>query len=153
MKAPAGYEVDFFWTVVHELRQPLSVISGEVQIAKRVFTSDPSRATKALERSLAQIARIDRILEELHARAARRPQHTRRSSGPRARRVPGVSASSLCECLADRCDHETSSRTAFTSSSASNGLGSVSAAPIARAMSRACGRPLTTTKGVGRPAR
>jgi K+-sensing histidine kinase KdpD len=62
-------EVDFFWAVVHELRQPLTSITGKAQLAKRLLTSDPRRASEALDQVVAQIGRVDRVLTELHDRA------------------------------------------------------------------------------------
>ncbi len=62
-------EVDFFWTVVHELRQPLTSITGKAQLAKRLLMTDPLRASEALDHVLAQIGQVDRVLSELHERA------------------------------------------------------------------------------------
>jgi signal transduction histidine kinase len=61
-------EEDFFWAVVHELRQPLTSITGQAQLAKRLLTTDPLRAGEALDHVVAQVGRIDRVLTELHAR-------------------------------------------------------------------------------------
>jgi signal transduction histidine kinase len=61
--------MDFFWMVVHELRQPLTSISGQAQIAKEFLATDPIRATRALEHVVTDIRRIDRLLVELHDRA------------------------------------------------------------------------------------
>lgn len=55
--------------MVYELRQPLSSITGELQLAKRFLMSDPARAARSLEQAMSQIARIDRLLDELHDRA------------------------------------------------------------------------------------
>lgn len=62
-------EEDFFWAVVHELRQPLTSITGQTQLAKRLLTTDPLRAGEALDLVVAQVGRIDRVLTELRARA------------------------------------------------------------------------------------
>jgi signal transduction histidine kinase len=62
-------EEDFFWAVVYELRQPLTSITGQAQLAKRLLATDPLRAGEALDLVVAQVGRIDRVLTELRARA------------------------------------------------------------------------------------
>jgi signal transduction histidine kinase len=68
-------EEDFFWAVVHELRQPLTSIAGQAQLAKRLLTTDPLRADEALDLVVAQVGRIDRVLTELRARAQPTTHH------------------------------------------------------------------------------
>ena len=58
-------ERDLFATTVHELRSPLTTISGQVQLARRFVAKDPAREREALSVALAQVARIDRLLDEL----------------------------------------------------------------------------------------
>jgi nitrogen-specific signal transduction histidine kinase len=65
----AGAEIDFFWMVVYELRQPLTTITGDIQLAKKSLKADPERALRTLEHATTQISRIDRLLVELHDRA------------------------------------------------------------------------------------
>ncbi len=60
---------DFYGTVVYELRQPLTALNGQVQLAKRLLETDPSRATEALDQVVTQIARINMMLVELRDRA------------------------------------------------------------------------------------
>ena len=55
----------FFSTVVHELRTPLTAISCQIQLARRNLTHDPERLDMALDRALAQVARMDRLISEL----------------------------------------------------------------------------------------
>jgi len=55
----------FFSTVVHELRTPLTAISAQVQVARRNNHRDPERWAMALDRALAQVARMDRLISEL----------------------------------------------------------------------------------------
>jgi signal transduction histidine kinase len=55
----------FFSTVVHELRTPLTAISCQIQLARRNLTRDPERQGMALDRALAQVARMDRLISEL----------------------------------------------------------------------------------------
>jgi signal transduction histidine kinase len=62
-------EMDFYDTVVCELRQPLTSITAEVQLAKRLLKTDPSRAGEALDLVVQYITRIDRLLVELRDRA------------------------------------------------------------------------------------
>ena len=70
MKSTAGDpEDDFYGTVVYELRQPLTALNGQVQLAKRLLETDPSRATEALDHVVTQIARINMMLVELRDRA------------------------------------------------------------------------------------
>jgi signal transduction histidine kinase len=55
----------FFSTVVHELRTPLTAISSQIQLARRNNLRDPERWRMALDRALAQVARMDRLISEL----------------------------------------------------------------------------------------
>jgi len=66
MKDP---EDDFYGTVVCELRQPLTALNGQVQLAKRLIETDPSRASEALDQVVTQIARLNLMLVELRDRA------------------------------------------------------------------------------------
>lgn len=58
-------ESELFATTVHELRSPLTTISGQVQMARRFVARDPAREREALGVALAQVARMDRLLDEL----------------------------------------------------------------------------------------
>lgn len=58
-------ESELFATTVHELRSPLTTISGQVQMACRFVAKDPAREREALGVALAQVARMDRLLDEL----------------------------------------------------------------------------------------
>lgn len=70
MKTPTeSIEIDFCDSVVYELRQPLTSITGHVQLAKRLLAADPSRASDALDQVVTQIARINLMLAELRDRA------------------------------------------------------------------------------------
>ncbi len=60
---------DFYDTVVCELRQPLTVLNGQIQLAKRLLETDPSRTNEALDQVVTQIARINLMLVELRDRA------------------------------------------------------------------------------------
>ena len=60
---------DFYGTVVCELRQPLTALNGQVQLAKRLLETDPSRASEALDHVVTQIARLNLMLVELRDRA------------------------------------------------------------------------------------
>ena len=66
MKDP---EEDFYGTVVCELRQPLTALNGQIQRAKRLLETDPSRASEALDQVVTQIARLNMMLVELRDRA------------------------------------------------------------------------------------
>jgi signal transduction histidine kinase len=61
--------MDFYDSVVYTLRQPLTSITGQAQLAKRLLETDPSRAGDALDQVVTQIARINLMLGELRDRA------------------------------------------------------------------------------------
>lgn len=61
----ASADMDLFATTVHELRSPLTSISGQVQLARRFVARDPAREREALNLALSQVARMDRLLDEL----------------------------------------------------------------------------------------
>jgi len=61
----ASAETDLFAITVHELRSPLTSISGQVQLARRFVARDPAREREALNLALSQVARMDRLLDEL----------------------------------------------------------------------------------------
>ena len=63
--AVSDSESKLFATTVHELRSPLTTISGQVQMARRFVAKDPAREREALSVALAQVARMDRLLDEL----------------------------------------------------------------------------------------
>jgi len=58
-------ETDLFSTVVHELRQPLTVIRGQLQLGRRQIGSDPGRERRAIDTALAQVDRMARLIGEL----------------------------------------------------------------------------------------
>ena len=61
---------DFFSTAVHELRTPLTSVLGQAQLALRYIDTDPARARSAIERTIEQAGRMNRLIGELldHAR-------------------------------------------------------------------------------------
>lgn len=58
-------KTDFFTTAIHELKTPLTVISGQLQRARRLMTNDPERGRGAMDLALAQITRMDRLIHGL----------------------------------------------------------------------------------------
>jgi signal transduction histidine kinase len=62
-------DLDFYGSVVAELRQPLTTISGQAQLAKQLMRTDPDRASEALDHVVAQIGRMKMLLGELRDRA------------------------------------------------------------------------------------
>ena len=56
---------DFFATVVHELRAPLTVIKGQTQLARRQIGKDPVRERAAIDSALAQMDRMGRLISDL----------------------------------------------------------------------------------------
>jgi signal transduction histidine kinase len=69
MKHEGDPELDFYGSVVAELRQPLTTISGNAQLAKELMRTDPDRAGEALDQVVAQIGRMKMLLGELRDRA------------------------------------------------------------------------------------
>jgi len=64
-----GPEQDFYEQIVAELRQPLTTISGNAQLARQLMRTDPDRASAALDQLVAQIGRMKMLLGELRDRA------------------------------------------------------------------------------------
>jgi len=58
---------DNAWTLVHELRQPMTLISGHAQLARKHLRTNVDRAEAELSEVIAEIARIDRILGQVLA--------------------------------------------------------------------------------------
>ena len=63
--APDWPETDLFRTVVHELRGPLTVIRGQLQLARRRIGQDPERERHAVDGALAQVDRMDHLITDL----------------------------------------------------------------------------------------
>lgn len=63
-------QAEFFGMAIHELRSPLTTISGQLQRARRLMADDAPRAAEALERALAQVGRMNRLMTDVldHAR-------------------------------------------------------------------------------------
>ena len=68
-RTEADPELDFYGSVVSELKQPLTTISGNAQLAKQLMRTDPDRASVALDQVVAQIGRMRMLLGELRDRA------------------------------------------------------------------------------------
>jgi signal transduction histidine kinase len=56
---------DFFSMALHELRTPLTSVIGQAQLARRFLEKDPARAVEALDRTLDQATRMNRLMTEL----------------------------------------------------------------------------------------
>jgi len=56
---------DFFSTALHELRTPLTSIMGQAQLARRFVERDPARAVEAIDRTLDQAKRMNRLMTAL----------------------------------------------------------------------------------------
>lgn len=56
---------DFFSTAVHELKTPLTVISGQLQRAGKLMATDPERGRAAMAIAQQQIERMDRLIAGL----------------------------------------------------------------------------------------
>ena len=61
-----GDDRDPVAVMVHELRQPLTTISGRVHLAKRYLASDAVLADRALDEVANQVRRMDRLLREMN---------------------------------------------------------------------------------------
>jgi signal transduction histidine kinase len=62
--APAD-QSDLFAIVVHELRQPLTVIRGQLQLGQRQIGKDQTREREAMAVAVAQVDRMDALLTAL----------------------------------------------------------------------------------------
>lgn len=58
-------ESDLFGTIVHELRGPLTVIRGQVQLARGRIGRDPVRERTALDSAIEQVDRMGQLITEL----------------------------------------------------------------------------------------
>lgn len=56
---------DFFSTAIHELKTPLTVISGQLQRARKLTTTDPERGRAAMDIAQQQIERMNRLIAGL----------------------------------------------------------------------------------------
>jgi signal transduction histidine kinase len=75
---PAEEQTEFWTTIVFQLRQPMTAVSGQAQRAQRLLTTDPERAGQAMDQVVAQIARLDRVLDQLLKHVgAHEPMETR----------------------------------------------------------------------------
>jgi len=61
----AADDADLFATVVHELRQPLTVIRGQLQLGLRHIGTDKTRERSAIELAIEQVDRMSRLLGEM----------------------------------------------------------------------------------------
>jgi signal transduction histidine kinase len=62
---------EFCWSVIFELRQPMTAVRGHAQRAQHLMKTDPLRAHEALDIVLEQMSRMDNILVGLHERERR----------------------------------------------------------------------------------
>jgi signal transduction histidine kinase len=63
--AAAWAPADFFSTAVHELRTPLTSVLGQAQLALRYLEKDLPRAREAIEHTIDQANRMNRLIGEL----------------------------------------------------------------------------------------
>ena len=68
-RAEVDPEADFYSTIVSELRQPLTTISGSAQLAKRLMKTDPDGASEALDQLVKQVGRLNLMIAEIRDRA------------------------------------------------------------------------------------
>lgn len=97
---------DLFGMALHELRSPLTTISGQVQRARRLLRTDPDRATEALDRALAQVGRMNRLMSDV-------VDHTRlEANALRLTMAPFELGGLVAESIA-QYDHAVKSRIAY----------------------------------------
>ena len=92
-------KADFFSAAVHELKTPLTTISGQMQLARKVMTKDPERGRASMDLAFTQIARMTRLITELQ-------DHVRLESTALSLEVVTFD---LCDAVADaiaRHEHE-----------------------------------------------
>jgi len=58
-------QIDEVGMIVHELRQPLTVIRGQAQLAMRRLADDPERGQVALRQVVTEVGRMDGMIDEL----------------------------------------------------------------------------------------
>ena len=65
-----SHETDPVGMIVHELRQPLTIIRGRVQLARQHLVADPARGGHEMDETLTQVDRMDDLIDQLldHAR-------------------------------------------------------------------------------------
>lgn len=99
-----GY--DMFGMALHELRSPLTTISGQVQRARRLLRTDPDRATEALDRALAQVGRMNRLMTDV-------VDHTRLEADALRLTMARVELGDLVAESIGQYDHAVKSRIAY----------------------------------------
>lgn len=65
LNQPDGDGYDLFGMALHELRSPLTTIGGQAQRARRLLRTDPDRAVEALDRAIAQVGRMSRLMTDI----------------------------------------------------------------------------------------
>jgi len=58
-------KTDIFSAAIHELKTPLTTISGQMQLARKLMTSNPARGRAAMDLAFGQIGRMTRLIAEL----------------------------------------------------------------------------------------
>jgi signal transduction histidine kinase len=58
-------KTDFFSTAIHELKTPLTTISGQMQRARKLMTRDPERGRAAMDLAMQQVERMSRLITGL----------------------------------------------------------------------------------------
>jgi signal transduction histidine kinase len=58
-------KTDLFATAVHELKNPLTTLSGQLQLAHKYLGRDEARGRRAMDLAMEQVARMIRLMSEL----------------------------------------------------------------------------------------
>ena len=78
---------EFCWSVIFELRQPMTAVRGHAQRAQLLMQTDPLRAREALDIVLEQMTRMDDLLVELHQRERRASSQNKLAGSVQSRPV------------------------------------------------------------------
>lgn len=101
-----GGGLDLFGMALHELRSPLTTIGGQMQRARRLLATDPDRATEALDRALAQVGRMNRLMTEI-------VDHTRLETNALTLNMAPFELGGLVAETIGQYDHAVKSRIAY----------------------------------------
>jgi signal transduction histidine kinase len=99
-------KTDFFSTAIHELKTPLTTISGQMQRARKLMNRDPERGSAAMDLALQQVERMNRLIVGLE-------DYLRLESNALSLEVVTLD---LCDAVTDaivRHDHDDTTRFSF----------------------------------------
>jgi signal transduction histidine kinase len=65
LSAAEWAKTDIFSAAIHELKTPLTTISGQMQLARKLMTTNPERGRAAMDLAFGQIGRMTRLISGL----------------------------------------------------------------------------------------